>query len=93
MGEKVGEKLGEKVGENTGEKVGESLGEIHKLNLCRIYIGAMVFILVPWYLYWCHGNYIGALVFKVVPRYLYWCETTVSNNFHHCLPPPSHKFF
>ena len=38
MGKKVGEKLGEKVGEKTGEKVEESLGEIHKLNLCQIWL-------------------------------------------------------
>ena len=45
MEEKVGKKLGEKVGEKTGEKVGESLGEIHKLNLCQIFlIGATISI-------------------------------------------------
>ena len=34
----------------------------------------MVFILVPWYLYWCYRIYIGAMVFLLVQWYLYWCH-------------------
>ena len=44
---------------------------VARLLLCGWYvvfiIDAMVFILVVWYFYWCHGIYIGAMVFILVP--------------------------
>jgi hypothetical protein len=34
------------------------------LPMCHgIYIGTLVVMLMPWYLYWCHGIYIVAMVF------------------------------
>ena len=41
------------------------------------FINAMAFILLPWYLYWCHGIYIGAIIFMLVLCYLYWCHVIV----------------
>ena len=38
-----------------------------------IYISAMEFILLAWYLYCCHGNYTGAIVNILVLYYLYLC--------------------
>ena len=51
---------------------------LYNIQMNTPYIGALVFILVPWYCCWCHGFligsmvfFIGAMVFLLVPWYFF----------------------
>ena len=37
------------------------------------YIGAIIYLLVTWYFYWCHCIINSAMVFILVSWYWYWC--------------------